>query len=260
MAKPSYKNGRQVWLPDRVDVPKGVLLLPKLSPMENLWRLIDMTASVWLNWAKLYAEHKEDMEELEQQTRLVIFVEFRRRVLKGEYNRSYNLWQNLRSVAWSKFSHAIVEPWLERIRIRRQEMDGNEVISDKDHGGSTLYSLIADGSTPRFHTDSDSKKKPKELDSYKSYWNKHKAFVVLVDDDYMRYVEFCDENTVKPMEFRPWFESNYSESDIRLYDATDDPANDISKPKSATREYWIQYNAKRRERQRLYQQKRKGTR
>jgi hypothetical protein len=259
MAKPSYKNGRQVWLPDRVDVPKGVLLLPELSPMENLWRLIIMTASVWLNWAKLYAEHKEDMEELEQQTRLVIFVEFRRRVLKGEYNHSYNLWQNLRSVAWSKFSHAIVEPWLERIRIRRQEMDGNEVISDRDHGGSTLFSLIADGSTPRFTTDSDSKK-TREIDSYKSYWNKHKAYVLLVDDEYMRYVEFCDENTVKPMEFRSWFESNYSEGDIRLYDGTDDPANDVSKPKSATREYWQQYNAKRRERQRLYQQQRKGTR
>lgn len=259
MARLSYKNGHSVWFPDRIDVPKGVLLRPELSPMENLWRLIDMTASVWLNWAKLYAEHKEDMEELEQQARLVIFVEFRRRVLKGEYNRSFNLWQNLRSVAWSKFSHSIVEPWLECIKIRQQELDGNEVISDKDHGGATLYSLIADGSTPRFHTDSDSKK-TRDVDSYKTYWNKHKAYVVLVDDEYMQYVELCDENKVKPMEFRPWLESNYSESDIRLYDGTDDPANDASKPKSATREYWIQYNAKRREKQRLYQQKKKGTR
>jgi hypothetical protein len=142
---------------------------------------------------------------------------------------------------------------------RIERFVGNEVISDRDHGGSTLFSLIADGSTPRFTTDSDSKK-TREIDSYKSYWNKHKAYVLLVDDEYMRYVEFCDENTVKPMEFRSWFESNYSEGDIRLYDGTDDPANDVSKPKSATREYWQQYNAKRRERQRLYQQQRKGTR
>lgn len=257
MARLSYKNGHSAWFPDRVDVPKGALLLPELSPMENLWRLIDMTASVWLNWAKLYAEHKDDMEELEQQTRLVIFVEFRRRVLKGEYNHSFNLWQNLRSVAWSKFSHSIVEPWLERIRLRQQEVDGNSILSDDDHGTNTLFSLIADGSTPRFITESDSAKAPKPLDSYKTYWNKHKAYMLLVDDDYMKYMELCDENHVTPMEFRDWLTVNYSEEDIRLYDGADDAANDLSKPKSDTKEYMRQYNARRRAKQRLYQQKKK---
>ena len=254
MARLSYKNGHSVWFPDKVDVPKGALLLPELSPMENLWRLIDMTAAVWLNWAKLYAEHKSDMEELEQQTRLVIFVEFRRRVLKGEYNRKFNLWQNLRSVAWSKFSHAIVEPWLERVRQRQQEVDGNDILSDDDHGTNTLFSLIADGSTPRFITESDSAKAPKPLDSYKTYWNKHKAYMLLVDDDYMKYMELCDENRITPMEFREWLKANYSEEDIRLYDGADDAANDLSKPKSDTKEYMRQYNARRRAKQRLYQQ------
>jgi hypothetical protein len=84
--------------------------------------------------------------------------------------------------------------------------------------------------------------------------------MLLVDDDYMRYMELCDENNITPMDFREWFTGNYSESDIRLYDGADDPANDPSKPKSASREYWIQYNAKRREKQRLYQQKKKGIR
>lgn len=259
MARLSYKNGHPAWFPDRVDIKTGVKLLPELSPMENLWRLIDMTAAVWLNWAKLYAEHKSDMEELEQQTRLVIFVEFRRRVLKGEYNYSFNLWQNLRSVAWSKFSHSIVEPWLDRIRLRQQEVDGNDILSDDDHGTNTLFSLIADGSTSRFITESDSAKPPKPLDSYKTYWNKHKAYMLLVDDDYMKYIELCDENRVTPMEFREWLKSNYSEEDIRLYDGADDAANDLSKPKSDTKEYMRQYNARRRAKQRLYQQKKKYT-
>jgi len=257
MARLSYKNGHSAWFPDRADIKTSVKLLPELSPMENLWRLIGMTASVWLNWAKLYAEHKDDMEELEQQTRLVIFVEFRRRVLKGEYNHSFNLWQNLRSVAWSKFSHSIVEPWLERIRLRQQEVDGNSILSDDDHGTNTLFSLIADGSTPRFITESDSAKGPKPLDTYKTYWNKHKAYMLLVDDDYMKYMELCDENRVTPMEFRDWLKSNYSEEDIRLYDGADDAANDLSKPKSDTKEYMRQYNARRRAKQRLYQQKKK---
>lgn len=260
MARMGFKNGRTVWFPDAVTVRKEVKLLPELSPMENLWRLINMTASVWLCWANLYAYQKEDMEELEQQTRLTIFIEFRRRVLKGEYNRDFNLWQNLRSVAWSKFSHSIVEPWIARIRQRNIESDGNEIISDKDHGGTTLYSMIADGSVPRLRTGSDSAKEPRSIDSYKTYWNKHKAFMLLVDDDYMQYMELCDENNVTPMDFREWLTGNYSEADIRLYDGADDPANDQSRPKSASREYWIQYNAKRRERQRLYQQKKKGIR
>lgn len=244
MAREGFRNGKPVWYPDRIDVPKKVELLPELSPMENLWRLIDMTASVWLNWYRVYSVHKEWMEELEQQTRLVIFVEFRRRVLKGEYNRKYCLWQNLRSCVWSKFQHSIVNPWLERIRQLQNEVDGNEIVGDSNHSNNTLYGMIAAGSTPTFFTEAEWHKQ-RPLDSYKSDWNRHKALKVMIDDAYMQYEELCDEQGVEPIDFRDWLEDNYSNADIGLYDGVVDGIN-LAKPKWGTKAYWHAYYRRRR--------------
>lgn len=246
MARLSYKRGCPVYFPDRIDVPKKVMLLPELSPMENLWRIIDMQVSVWLNWYKVFSISKEMMEELEQTARTVVFVEFRRRVLKGEYDRTRDLWMNLRSVCWSKMSHAILEPWFKRIKQLDNTVDGDEIIGGDDHGTNTRFSLIASHKASRLLTDDDTNPQDSRtltapLDSYKGFVLKARAVNARIEDQYLRYLELCEENYIQPIDKESWIKDNISQEwqDIRAI--AGDP--DV-KPKSSSPTYkaWYRRN------------------
>ena len=246
MARLSYKRGCPVYFPDRIDVPKKVMLLPELSPMENLWRIIDMQVSVWLNWYKVFSVSKELMEELEQTARTVVFVEFRRRVLSGNYNRNLDLWMNLRSVCWSKMSHAILEPWFKRLQYLKDSVDGDEIISENEHGTNTRFSLMPSHKAARLLTDDDTNPQDSRtltapLDSYKSFAIKARAVIARIDDQYLRYLEMCDENCVQPIDKESWITDNIPQEwqDIRTIAGDPD-----AKPKYSSPMYqsWYQRN------------------
>lgn len=237
MARLSYKRGCPVYFPDRIDVPKHVTLLPELSPMENLWRIINMQVSVWLNWYKVFSLSKEMMEELEQTARTVVFVEFRRRVLKGEYDRSRDLWMNLRSVCWSKMSHAILEPWFKRIKQLDNAVDGDEIIGEDDHSTNTRFSLMASHKAPRLLTDDDtnpqgSRTLTAPLESYKGFALKARAVNARIDDQYLRYLELCDETGIQPIDKESWITDNISQEwqEIRTIAGNPDIKPDRSSP------------------------------
>ena len=243
MARLSYKRGCPVWFPDRIDVPKKVTLLPELSPMENLWRIIDMQVSVWLNWYKVFSISKEMMEELEQTARTVVFVEFRRRVLKGEYDRSRDLWMNLRSVCWSKMSHAILEPWFKRLKQLDNTVDGDEIISQDDHGTNTRFSLIPSHKAPRLLTDSDTNPQDSRtltvpLESYKGFARKARAVNARIEDQYLRYLELCDEHGIPPIDKESWIADNISQEWQEIRTIAGNP--DV-KPKYGSSMYWSWY-------------------
>lgn len=243
MARLSYKHGCPVWFPDRINVPKKVMLLPGLSPMENLWRIIDMQVSVWLNWYKVFSISKEMMEELEQTARVVVFVEFRRRVLKGEYDHTRDLWMNLRSVCWSKMCHAILEPWFNRVKQLDNAVNGDEIVGDTEHSTNTRFGQMASHQASRLVTDDDTNPKDSRtltapLDSYKGFALKARAVNARIDDQYLRYLELCDENGIQPIDKESWITDNISQEwqEIRtIY------GNPNVKPKYGSPMYWSWY-------------------
>jgi hypothetical protein len=253
MARLSYKRGCPVYFPDRIDVPKKVTLLPELSPMENLWRIIDMQVSVWLNWYKVFSISKEMMEELEQTARTVVFVEFRRRVLKGEYDRTRNLWMNLRSVCWSKMSHGILEPWFKRLKQLDNTVDGDEVISQDDHGTNTRFSLIPSHKAPRLLTDDDTNPQDSRtltvpLESYKGFARKARAVNARIEDQYLRYLELCDEHGIQPIDKESWITDNISQEWQEIRTIAGNP--DV-KPKYGSSMYWSWYKRNHRKKEKV---------
>lgn len=251
MARLSYKRGCPVYYPDRIDVPKTVTLLPELSPMENLWRIIDMQVSVWLNWYKVFAVEKEMMEELEQTARVAVFTEFRRRVVKGQYDYRYNLWMNVRSVCWSKMSHAILDPWFKRVKQRQNEVDGNEIISETDHGTTTRFDLTASNAVPIWMTDDDkvcrdSRTLTEPIENYKTFATKIRAVEARIEDQYLRYLEMCDEHCIQPIDKESWIADNIPQEWRDMRAMAGDPD---AKPSKDSPMYWSWYKRTHRKKQ-----------
>lgn len=124
MARQTWSaSGREIWRPD--DITVGTFKLdPNKSPLENLSDLIYVQTSVWLNKYHVWSYDKSDIEALEQDLRMAIFIKFRQRVWDGEYDRRYSLYLNLRSIAWSVCSNCI------RLFVKDIEQRNNNISAD----------------------------------------------------------------------------------------------------------------------------------
>lgn len=76
------------------------MLDPALTPMANLWHVIDVCCSIWLAKFKVYAYERSVIEELEQEFRMRTFLRLRDHVWRGTYRRDLSLYLNVRSAAW----------------------------------------------------------------------------------------------------------------------------------------------------------------
>lgn len=139
MARQTWSaSGREIWRPDDITIGK-FRLDPGKSPMENLWDLINAQTSIWLNKYHVWSYDKSDIEALEQDMRMAVFIKFRQRVWDGEYDRRYSLYLNVRSVAWSVCSNCI------RFFTRDIEQRNNCISSDLFiQGGDEEDSRIVD--------------------------------------------------------------------------------------------------------------------
>ena len=105
-------KGIKIWKPDKITIGR-FKLDHKQTPMENLWRLIRAQASIWLAKYDVFSfDAPEPVDDLYYSLCLAIFLELRRRVWEGTYNRNFSLYLNVRSCAWAK-TGALLKKWKE---------------------------------------------------------------------------------------------------------------------------------------------------
>lgn len=159
--------GDLIWLPDTFTITERIKLLPTLTPLENLWRIIDIVSSVWLSKSHVHAKSCEDMEELEQSVKLATFFEFRRRVWHKQYNRNYSVYLNVRSCCWSVCKECL-RKWF--LRLERCSNEITTGVNDEDEV-CPIYNIISSHEAQRLSTEYDCRHAKTDYKQYKQ-WQK----------------------------------------------------------------------------------------
>lgn len=147
-------NGTATWWPDLTKPPEGGWKIRTDIPlMDNLYDLIHLQCSIWLNKYRVHAETREDMEDLEWQYYYATYYELVRRVRTGTYRRDLSLYLNVRSCAWSLFTRTF-EPWQRHILERSKFIELSAGAIDNTHMGG-IQEVIAADSVPKLMTDYD---------------------------------------------------------------------------------------------------------
>lgn len=144
MAFETHNNqGRPLWKPDQITVGR-FRLDPEQSPMENLWRLIRAQASIWLAKYDVYTfDGPEPVDDLYYSLCLVIYLELRRRVWQGDYNRNFSLYLNVRSCAWAK-TGTLLKKWkAEQDKIHSTLNLDQLLLGEPDSAPKTLCDTIS---------------------------------------------------------------------------------------------------------------------
>ena len=219
MARQTWSaSGREIWRPDAITV--GTFrLLPELSPLENLGRLITVQASIWLNKYKIWSYDRSDIEMIEQDFRTRIFLTFRQRVWDGEYDRRFTLYQNVRSVAWSVCSNCIrnFKRWIEQ---RNDAIPTELIIHGTEGDELTLGDTLTENDIAKQYTDRerrqayDAKRRvPKSNDPV--YLKRREAMMRYVskmqrEDEYHDYLGQCDVYGIDPISYEEFVQRNYN--------------------------------------------------
>ena len=230
MAHLVKKDGMALWWPDYYKVD-DVQLDPKLTPMQNCWRIIDMQVSVWLNKYKIFAYSEDRMVDLEQSCRVAVYSELLRRVRLGQYDRQWNFWTNVRSCAWSCISR-VIKQWRAQDIIHANELDGNELIKDapSEHSSMTYFDMVATESVPRLITASEFRNYSlTDWRDAKTEASRTNVLNRLAEESYEQYCEDCMEFGLKPVDKVVFLTKSYTDEErqIMLYSAS--PVNEYAR-------------------------------
>lgn len=152
MARQTWSaSGREIWRPD--DITIGTYKLdPNKSPMQNLWDLIYAQTSIWLNKYHVWSYDKSDIEALEQDLRMAIFIKFRQKVWDGEYDRRYSLYLQVRSVAWSVCSHCI-KSFLKDIEQRNNNISADLFVQSGDEEDIRIVDTLTENDIGKYYSE-----------------------------------------------------------------------------------------------------------
>lgn len=228
MARQTWSaSGREIWRPD--DITIGTFRLdPAKSPMENLWDLIYAQTSIWLNKYQVWSYDKSDIEALEQDLRMAIFIKFRQRVCDGEYDRRYSLYLNVRSVAWSVCSHCI-KLFLKDIEQRNNCISSDLFIQGCDGEDMRIVDTLTENDIGKYYStcerkrDYDNKRKydrrhskdpdpirQRRRDAMLRYFNriKNPQYRQNAYDDYLGECEFFG---IRPLDYQSFVRQNFQQ-------------------------------------------------
>lgn len=193
MARLSVKDGKAVWRTDNMDVPKPMLIDPNKSPKEEIWRYCYICSHVWLNKYKVWSEAKEPIEQLEQDCLMATYLELRRRVRLGKYNRKYTFYLNVRSCAFSKVGQ-IVAAWIEEQRQINDLVDVDANIGYDDYNKPIALVERLDHA-PTWLTDYDTNKQfqTRDWQEYCLPYQRCKALERELNDAYEAYMTDCSD-------------------------------------------------------------------
>lgn len=211
-------NGRTVFWPERCDVGKREILLdPKLTPMENVWRMVRIASLIRLAMYKLWAYDYNDMADLEIMVQMATYNKLLRMVRDKEYDRNFPFYINVRGACWSVAQH-VIDKWMQDIRQRYNNLDGNGSIANSEHGTLTLFDTLAAHTVPRLMTDAD------YYCQYKKRWDKFERkgdrTRVLREETRREYDQYCEDcilcNVSDVLSYDDFIQRNYSESELQI--------------------------------------------
>ena len=213
-------NGRVVFWPERCNIGKKKLLLdPKLTPMENVWRMVRIASLIRLTTFRLWSYEYSDMADLEQMVMLATFNRLKAMVRDKEYSREHSFYLNVRAACWSVAQH-VVDAWMKDIRQRYKNLDGNGSVGDSENGTLTLFDSLAAHNVPRLMTESD---------YYSQYLNKRRWFEyerpcdrtkALRAESYSSYDEYCEDcllyNISDVLSYDDFVKQNYTAEERKI--------------------------------------------
>lgn len=213
-------NGKVVYWPERCDVGKKEILLdPKLTPMENVWRMVRIASLIRLAMYRLWAYDYQDMSDLEIMVQMATYNKLLRMVRDKEYNRNFSFYVNVRGACWSVCQH-VVDAWMQDIRQRYKNLDGDGSIVNSENGTLTLFDSLAAHKVPRLMTESD---------YYSNYLNKRRWFEydrpsdrtkALRAESYASYDEYCEDcllfNVSDVLSYDDFVKQNYTPEERKI--------------------------------------------
>lgn len=212
-------NGRVVYWPERCDIGNTKILLdPNLTPMENCWRIIKIVTLIRLTMFKIFAYDYGDMADLETMVQIATYNRLRDMVKNGEYNRDYSFYLNVRASCYSIAQH-VVDKWMADIRQRYNNLDGNGIIGNSEHGTLTLFDSLAAHKVPRLMTNTDfyNKYRYRHWFDYDRPCDRTK---VLRAETYRAYDEYCDDcllfNITDVLSYDDFVKQNYTEEEQKV--------------------------------------------
>lgn len=211
MSRSVVKNGVEYWFPDRYDAKSKELLDPDLTPSQNLWNTIHKVTCIWLTKAHVYANNKEDMDDLEAEVRMATYYRLQYLVRTKQYNRQFSWWVNCTRACWS-ICNSHIQRWFNRIHEKSKHMCGDMAIEGTD---VPLFELISFNPTLITSSENWSAQKLKWQDAQRPY-EKWVKINQCADDEYMEYTESCSELGIDPVDKVTFILENYSEEERKI--------------------------------------------
>lgn len=209
-------DGRPYWRPDQVTV--GTFKLnPDETPMENLFRLCRIQASIWVARSGVYSyDGPEVVDDLLSSLTLSIFLDIRRKVWDGTYRKDLTLYLNVRSSAWALTSN-FLKRWIREQEQIHSLLDVDQYLGDSDVPLGDL--LTYEGNRLSYKRNSETQEIRRERQrknrtptphqiAMRKYWAS-KNVVKSHEDAYLHYLEDCEEFGVEAMSREDFLKANF---------------------------------------------------
>ena len=202
MAVETFIHGRTAYIPDKIVVQR-MLIDPKASPKDEIWRFLKVCVNVWLNKSRVWSYSEDDIRDLESACLVLAYRNLLKLVREGKYNRKVSFYLNCRSCAWSAVSN--------RLSVYFTQVRRNKKICSTDveiQEGLPIINSISFANT--FLTDSDDyAHRERPLSSYKYAKSREIEAQKRLYDDWLRVVEACEEMGLEgPESFEKWALNN----------------------------------------------------
>lgn len=202
MAVETYIHGRVAYVPDNIVVNR-MLIDPKASPKDEIWRFLRTCVSVWLNKSRVWSYSEDDIRDLESACLVLSYRNLLKLVREGKYNRKLSFYLNCRSCAWSAVSNCLSAYFTQ---VRRNKNICSTDVENKD--GLPIISSISFANT--FLTDADDyRNRERPLSSYKYAKSREIEAQKRLYDSWLMVVEDCEEMGLEgPESFEKWALNN----------------------------------------------------
>lgn len=210
MAERHSQYGYEVWWPDRYNAGQRLMLDPKLTPMDNCWRVIRAQVSIWLTKAKIWAYRKEDIEDIELECQMRVFEKLKQKVRTNEYDRNWSFWHNVRACTWSVVSN-VIRSWL---ILQREKLNNVYCTRNNENLFRNMASHSAKKLCSRYecaaanHTKHRPNRKLQEAVSSLGAKNILKR---MIRHAYTEYSEDCTEFGLTAMSLDDFIQKNFSD-------------------------------------------------
>lgn len=223
-----YHKIKNKWLPDTVTASRE---LTKLRPCEHMleeaWRICKICTSVWLCAMGVYANSREEMEDIEQRVLIKTYTNLLYKVRTKTYSLERSFYLNVRSCAWS----AVGELAHERRAKKRQAkvVALGRIDSGLEEG---WLATLAAHTVPKLRTDGDCRAQSSQYQNEKNrqraieaggktlelYEKYHQASIKrwtpkYREDAYWDYVADCAEFGIEAVSMDEFLRINYEEAE-----------------------------------------------